>query len=63
MHIMKNTWKLFLPGLSAACLLYLCACGDEAPAPEKKQSAEKTEKTAAAPAPRARRRTRRTARP
>ena len=55
MHIMKNTWKLFLPGLSAACLLYLCACGDEAPkTPEKKQEgakAEKTEKPAAAPAP------------
>ena len=48
MHIMKNTWKLFLPGLSAACLLYLCSCGDE---PEKNQTAEKTEKAAEAPAP------------
>jgi|GEM_PF-1919525 len=54
MHFMKNTWKLVLPGLSAACLLYLSACGDEAPGtPEKKrQEPEKTEKTATAPAPR-----------
>ena len=50
MHIMKNTWKLVLPGLSAVCLLYLCACGDEAPrTPEKKPEPEKTEKIAPAP--------------